>query len=50
MARKIIPKNLKPLARLKYLNKGGDELRDKEDIIELCSKISNILDVKQDIE
>ena len=50
MARKIVPRNLKLLARLKDLDKGGDELRDKEDIIELCSKISNILNVEQDIE
>ena len=49
MARKIIPRNLKPLARLKYLNKGGNELQEKEDIIKLCSKISDILNIEQDI-
>jgi hypothetical protein len=29
MARKIIPKNLKANARLKYLDKGIDDLRDR---------------------
>ena len=29
--------NPKPLARLKCLDKGGDELREKEDIIEIHS-------------
>ena len=50
MARKIIPRNLKPLATLKYLYRGGTKLRDKDEIIELAQKISEVLDAEQEIE
>ena len=43
MAKRIIPKNLKTSANLKYYDKCGDNLRDKEDIIELCRRISTML-------
>ena len=39
MARKIIPQTLKPLARLKYFNKGGMQLHKREDIFKLCRTI-----------
>ncbi len=32
MTRKIIPQTVKPQAQPKYINKGGKELRNKEDI------------------
>lgn len=50
MARKIIPRNLKTSARLKYLDKAGDELRDKEDIIALCARISYVLSAEVEAE
>jgi hypothetical protein len=50
IVRKIIPKYLKTLAWLKYLDKGDDILFDKEDINVLCRKITNIPDVKLEAE
>jgi hypothetical protein len=43
MAKRIIPKNLKTAANPKYYDKCGDNLRDKEEIIELCCRISTML-------
>ena len=50
MARKTISKNLKPLDWLKYLDKGGNDVCDKEAIIALCTKNTQILDVKIEVE
>ena len=49
MARKIIPKNLKPSAKLKYIDKGGKELRDKQDILDMMETITEVLEVEHDI-
>jgi hypothetical protein len=43
MARRVIPKNLKTAASLKFYDKGGDELRDRNDILELCRRITTLL-------
>ena len=43
MARRIIPKNLKTAASLKFYDKGGNKLRDRDDILELCCRITTIL-------
>jgi hypothetical protein len=50
MARKVVPRTLKPLARLKYINMGGPKLRNKMEIIELVHKILEILDAEQEVE
>jgi hypothetical protein len=50
MARKVVPRTLKPSARLKYINMGGPKLRNKTDIIELEREISENLDAKQEVE
>lgn len=50
MARKIIPKNLKANARLKYLDKGIDDLRDRDDILKECARITDVLDAEAEIE
>ena len=42
-ARKIIPKTLKPVASLKFFDKGCDELRDKQDILDVLANITNYL-------
>ena len=49
MARKIIPKNLKPSAKLKYIDKGGKELQDKQDILDMMETITEVLEVEHDI-
>ena len=46
MVRKIIPQTLKPQARLKYVDKGGKQLREQEDIFELCRTISDVLSIE----
>lgn len=50
MARKIIPKNLKANARLKYLDKGIDDLRDRDEILKECARITDVLDAEAEIE
>ena len=50
MVRKIIPQNLKPAAKLKYLDKGGAKLREKDEVIELAREISEILDAEYEVE
>jgi ABC-type iron transport system FetAB ATPase subunit len=47
MAQRIIPKNLKTTANLRYYDKCDNELHNKEDIIELCRRISIML--KQEV-
>ena len=49
MARKIIPKNLKPMARLKYIDKGGKELRDKQDILDMMETITEFLEEENEM-
>jgi hypothetical protein len=46
MAKLIIPENLKPQAKLKHINKGGKNLRNKEEIIDLCRDIKEVLDIE----
>ncbi len=46
MARKVITRNLKTLAGLKYLNKDGNKLCDKEDIIMLCARFTDVLNTE----
>ncbi len=46
MARKSTPQILKQQACLKYINKGGKELHNKEKIYKLCQFNSEVLDVK----
>ena len=50
MERKVIPQTLKPQARLKYVDKGGNQLREQEDIFELCRTISDELSIKYEIQ
>ena len=50
MARKIIPRNLKTAARLKYNDKDGPDLTSKEDIIKLCRKITKNLNEEKEVE
>jgi hypothetical protein len=50
MARKVVPRTLKPLARLKYINIRGPKLRNKTDIIKLVREISEILDTEQEVK
>jgi hypothetical protein len=47
--RKIIPKNLKHSSKLNYLDKGNNDLGGVEEIIALCDKIINILDIKTEV-
>jgi hypothetical protein len=46
MEKLIIPKNLKPQAKLKYIDKGGNNLHDEEEIIDLCCDIKEVLDIE----
>jgi hypothetical protein len=46
MAKLIIPENLKPQAKLQYIDKGGKNLRDEEEIINLCRDIKEAQDIE----
>lgn len=50
MVRKIVPWNLKPYVIIKYLEKDGDKMHEKDKIIIICGKILDILNVEQKIE
>ena len=50
MARSIIPKSLKPDAKLKWIELNGKELYNEADMVELASNIMNVLQVKHRIE
>ena len=50
MAKRIIPKNLKPSARLKWIEMGGKALSDPEEMIDLAGQISDMLEAKYEIE
>ena len=43
MARRVIPNTLKNAASLCFYDKGGEDLRDSNDIIKLCRKITTFL-------
>jgi len=43
MARRIIPNTLKTAASLQFYGKGGEDLHDSKEIIELCRKITTFL-------
>jgi hypothetical protein len=43
MAQRIIPNTLKTAASLRFYDKGGEDLRDSKEIIELCRKITTFL-------
>lgn len=46
MVRKITPKYLKHSAKLKYVDNVDNDSHGVEEIIVLCDKITNILDIK----
>ena len=50
MARKVVPQTLKPQARLKYVDKGGKQLHEQEDIFELCQTILDVLSIEYKIQ
>ena len=47
MAKLVIPENLKYQAKLKFVNKGGKNLRDEEEIIDLCRDIKEVLNIER---
>ena len=47
MAKLIIPENLKYQAKLKFVDKGGKNLRDEEEIIDLCRDIKEVLSIER---
>jgi hypothetical protein len=50
MVRKGIPQTLKPQAQLKFVQKGGKELHDEEEIYELCRRILDVLNVEYEMQ
>ena len=44
--KQIIPRNLNTQARIKFVAKGGEKLRDKADIFELYHTIKRVVDLK----
>ncbi len=46
MAKLVIPENLKYPAKLKFVNKGGKNLRNEEEIINLCRDIKEVLNIE----
>ncbi len=50
MAKRIIPKNLKPSARLKWIEMDGKALHDSEEMIDLARQINDMLEAKYEIE
>jgi hypothetical protein len=47
MAKLVIPENLKYQAKLKFADKGGKNLRNKEEIIDLCHDIKEVLNIER---
>ena len=47
MIRKILPKNLKPKARLRYLDKGGKDKSSADEAIDLCLNIEEYLEEEE---
>eukprot|EP00956_Cyclotella_meneghiniana_P007809 scaffold10416_cov51-Cyclotella_meneghiniana.AAC.1 len=50
MIRKILPKNLKPKARLRYLDKGGKDKSSADEAIDLCLDIEKYLELEMEYE
>eukprot|EP00956_Cyclotella_meneghiniana_P034780 scaffold108161_cov35-Cyclotella_meneghiniana.AAC.1 len=50
MIRKILPKNLKPKARLRYLDKGGKDKSSADEAIDLCLNIEEYLEEEMKYE
>ncbi len=50
MAKRIIPRNLNTQARIEFVAKGSEKLRDKADIFELCRTIERVVDLKAEDE
>jgi hypothetical protein len=50
MATKIIPKNLKPQARVMHIEQGGKELCNEEEIIVFCQCIMDALSNEYSIQ
>jgi len=49
MARRIVPKLLKGRARVKYFDNDGQELREKNNVLKLCTGISKGLAIENKV-
>jgi hypothetical protein len=50
MAKKIIYKALQGVARVKYVDKGGRNKTDKEEILDIMEEIEDLLEVEREVE